>query len=201
MELEIEPFAKLVEAFTRLPSIGPKTAQRLVFHILKTSQAEVDQLAKAIVSAKQEIRTCSICHNMTDKDPCRLCENPRREKNLICLVADPRDVMAMERSREYRGVYHVLGGLISPMDGIGPEQLNIESLLNRLKKENITEIIIALNSGVTGEVTAMYLARLLKPLGIHVTRLAFGLPVGADLEYADELTLAKAVEGRLAYNI
>ena len=196
MELEIEPFARLVEAFTKLPSIGPKTAQRLAFHILKTSQAEVEQLAKAIILAKQEIRTCSICHNMTDKDPCKLCENPRREKNIICIVADPRDVMAMERSREYRGAYHVLGGLISPMDGVGPENLHIESLLNRLKKENIIEAIMALNSGVTGEVTAMYLARLLKPLGIRVTRLAFGLPVGADLEYADELTLAKAVEGR-----
>lgn len=196
MELEIEPFAKLVEAFTRLPSIGPKTAQRLAFHILKTSQAEVEQLAKAIILAKQEICTCSICHNMTDKDPCRFCENPRRDKHILCIVADPRDVMAMERSREYRGVYHVLGGLISPMDGVGPEHLNIESLLNRLKKESISEAIIALNSGVTGEVTAMYLARLLKPLGIRVTRLAFGLPVGADLEYADELTLAKAVEGR-----
>lgn len=196
MELEIEPFAKLVEVFAKMPSIGPKTAQRLAFYVLKAQQGDVDQLAAAILNAKSLIRSCSICHNMTDVDPCRLCENPRRDHSIICVVADIRDIIAMEKTREYKGMYHVLGGLISPMDGIGPENLHMDSLLTRIKKEKVEEVIVAINSGVTGEVTAMYLAQILKPLGIMVTRLAFGLPIGADLEYADEVTLAKSVEGR-----
>lgn len=196
MELEIEPFTQLVEVFAKMPSIGPKTAQRLAFYVLKAQQGDVDQLAAAILNAKSLIRSCSICHNMTDVDPCRLCENPRRDHSIICVVADIRDIIAMEKTREYKGMYHVLGGLISPMDGIGPENLHMDSLLTRIKKEKVEEVIVAINSGVTGEVTAMYLAQILKPLGIMVTRLAFGLPIGADLEYADELTLAKSVEGR-----
>lgn len=191
----IEPFAKLVEEFTKMPTIGPKTAQRLAFHILTAPQSEVDQLARAILEAKARIRTCSVCHNMTEEDPCGICRNSRRDRNVICVVADPRDVMAMERAREFRGLYHVLGGLISPMDGVGPGTLHLDSLLGRVK-EGVEEVIVATSASVTGEATAMYLARLLKPLGVRVTRLAYGLPIGADLEYADELTLAKAVEGR-----
>lgn len=194
--MEIEPFVKLVEAFAKMPTIGPKTAQRLAFHVLKSSITEAAELAQSILDAKAKIKGCSVCHNMTDIDPCRLCQNHARDKSTICVVADFKDVIAMERTKEYKGIYHVLGGLISPMDGVEPEKLNINSLLARIKGREVKEIIVALNSSVTGEVTSMYLARLLKPLDIKVTRLAYGLPMGADLEYADELTLLKAVEGR-----
>lgn len=190
------PVARLVEELSKLPSIGSKTAQRLAFFILNMSEAEVKSLAQSMVEAKQKIRNCSICGNLTDSDPCFICKNTSRDSDTICVVENPRDVIAMEKTREYKGVYHVLHGAISPMGGIGPDNIKIKELLQRLSKNDIKEVIMATNPNVEGEATSMYLSKLIKPFGIKVTRIAHGIPVGGDLEYADEVTLAKSLEGR-----
>lgn len=191
-----EPVAKLIEELGKLPGIGPKTAQRLAFYILNTDTGTASGLARAIVDARDKIRYCSVCSNLTDVDPCFICSGDRRDKSVICVVEEPRDVVAVEKTRDYKGLYHVLQGAISPMDGIGPEDLRVKELLPRLQTGEVKEIVVATNPNIEGEATAMYLARLIKPLGIKVTRIAHGLPVGGDLEYADEVTLAKAFEGR-----
>lgn len=188
-----QPLADLIAAFSRLPGIGPKTAGRLAFYALQHAD-EATGLSKAISAALKDIRYCSICGNYTDSDPCRICSSPKRNREILCVVEQSRDVVALEKTGEYKGLYHVLHGVLSPMEGIGPEQLNIGGLLSRL--EGVSEIVIAVNPTVEGEATALYLARLLKPLQIKVTRIAHGLPVGADLEYADEVTIARALEGR-----
>lgn len=180
----------------KLPGIGPKTAVRLAFFVLNMKEEDVLEFAKNLVNAKRNLTHCSICGHITDKDPCRICEDQSRDKSVICVVQDPKDVIAMERMREYHGYYHVLHGAISPMDGIGPEDINIPDLLKRLQGETVQEIILATNPNIEGEATAMYISRLLKPTGIRMTRIAHGLPVGGDLEYADEVTLSKAIEGR-----
>ncbi len=191
-----EPLARLIEELSKMPTVGPKTAQRWAFYILRASAEDVARLAQAILDAKAKIRYCSTCFHITDVDPCAICSNPARNRALICVVEDPRDVLALERTHEYRGLYHVLHGAISPLDGIGPDDLKIAELLARVKSGEVQEVIIATNPRVEGEATAIYLAKILKPLGIKVTRIAHGLPVGGDLEYADEVTLAKALEGR-----
>ena len=190
------PLAVLVNELGKLPGIGNKTAQRLAFHILSLDDKEAEQLAQSILTAKKEMRYCSICGNLTDKDPCAICSDPARDASTICVVESPRDVMAMERIREYQGLYHVLHGAISPMDGVGPEDINLMSLIKRLQENDVKELIIATNPNIEGEATAMYIARLIKPSGIKVSRIAHGIPVGGDLEYADEVTLLKAMEGR-----
>ncbi len=189
-----EPLARLIEELGKLPGIGPKTAQRLAFYILNNSDQEVKSLADAIVSAKEKTKQCEICCNLTDVSLCNICGSPTRDRSLICVVEQPRDVVAFERTREYKGLYHVLHGAISPMEGIGPEQLKVKQLLSRL--HGVREIVVATNPNIEGEATALYLAKLLKPLNVKVTRIAHGLPVGGDLEYADEVTLLKAFEGR-----
>ncbi|WP_216831793.1 recombination mediator RecR [Alkalihalobacterium elongatum] len=191
-----EPIAKLMEGFMRLPGIGPKTASRLAFFVLDMKEDDVLDFAKALVNAKRNLSYCSVCHNITDTDPCRICEDTKRDRSIICVVQDAKDVIAMEKMKEYFGLYHVLHGAISPMDGIGPEDIKIPELLKRLQDETVQEIIIATNPNIEGEATAMYISRLVKPTGIKVTRIAHGLPVGGDLEYADEVTLSKAIEGR-----
>lgn len=190
------PLAVLVNELGKLPGIGNKTAQRLAFHILSLDDKEAEQLAQSILTAKKEMRYCSICGNLTDKDPCAICSDASRDASTICVVESPRDVMAMERIREYQGLYHVLHGAISPMDGVGPEDINLMSLIKRLQENDVKELIIATNPNIEGEATAMYIARLIKPSGIKVSRIAHGIPVGGDLEYADEVTLLKAMEGR-----
>ncbi len=190
------PVARLVEEFQKLPGIGHKTAQRLAFHVLNMPMEKVQGLSAAILEAKQKTRYCSVCSNLTDVDPCPLCSGASRDKTAICVVQDPRDVVAMERMREFKGLYHVLHGAISPMEGIGPEDIKIKDLLGRLGSGDIKEVILATNPNIEGEATAMYISKLIKPLGIKVTRIAHGIPVGGDLEYADEVTLAKALEGR-----
>lgn len=191
-----EPVARLIEELGKLPGIGPKTAQRLAFYILNNDPAEAGELAKAIVQAREKIKYCSVCSNLTDHDPCRICRDSARNRAVICVVEEPRDVIAIEKTREYKGLYHVLHGAISPMEGTGPDELKIKELLPRIQNDGVSEIIVATNPNIEGEATAMYLARLIKPLGIKVTRIAHGLPVGGDLEYADEVTLSKALEGR-----
>lgn len=191
-----EPIARLIEAFQKLPGVGPKTAQRLAFFVLSLPREEVVGMARAMVDARDKTRYCSVCGNFSDAETCFVCRDSRRDATLLCVVQDPRDVLAMERTREFKGRYHVLGGAISPMDGIGPDQLRIKSLLTRAGERQIREVILATNPNVEGEATALYIARLLKPLGIRVTRIAHGLPVGGDLEYADEVTLSRALEGR-----
>lgn len=191
------PVAKLIEEFEKLPGIGHKTAQRLAFHVLNLTEEKANNLANAIKDAKSKIKYCSVCGNLTDMDPCGICSSPNRDHGLICVVQDPRDVIAMERTREFGGLYHVLHGAISPMDGIGPEDIKIKDLLLRIKDgAEIKEVILATNPNIEGEATAMYISKLLKPIGIKTTRIAHGIPVGGDLEYADEVTLAKALEGR-----
>lgn len=192
------PLNKLIDELSKLPGIGGKTAQRLAFHILSLDDSEVEALAKAMVEAKGKLHYCSVCGNLTDTDPCAICSDATRSKELICVVESPQDVLAIERIREYRGFYHVLNGVISPMDGIGPDEINLKSLIVRLQDSEVKEVIVATNPNIEGEATAMYIARLLKPSGIIVSRIAHGLPVGGDLEYADEITLLKAVEGRRA---
>ncbi len=188
---------KLIEAFERLPSIGNKTAIRLAFHMLNASQEEINEFTSAIINAKKNLKYCSICYNISDTDPCPICGNAKRDATSICVVEDVRDVIAMERTHEFKGTYHVLHGSISPMNGIGPEDIKIKELLNRINENpNIKEIILATNPRVEGEATAMYISKLIKPLGIKVTRIAHGIPVGGDLEYTDEITLMKALEGR-----
>lgn len=179
-----------------MPTVGPKTAQRLAFYILRMTPEDAEKLSQAILDAKARIRYCSICFHITDVDPCATCRSPTRTRSMICVVEDPRDVLAMERTREYKGLYHVLHGAISPLDGVGPDDLKITELLRRVPGGGVEEVIIATNPRVEGEATAIYLAKILKPLGLKVTRIAHGLPVGGDLEYADEVTLAKALEGR-----
>lgn len=191
-----KPLSNLISQLSKLPGIGGKTAQRLAFYILSLDEKEALAIAEAIVSAKREMRYCSICGNLTDIDPCAICTDTGRDQKVICVVESPRDVAAMERIREYKGQYHVLHGTISPMDGVGPEDINLKSLILRLQKNDIQEVIMATNPNIEGEATAMYTARLIKPSGIRVTRIAHGIPVGGDLEYADEITLSKAIEGR-----
>lgn len=192
-----QSITKLITELGKLPGIGGKSAQRLAFHILSLSSEEVEKLASALVEAKKTTFLCSSCCNLTDKDPCDICSSHSRDKSILCVVENPRDVAAMERIHEYRGLYHVLHGAISPMQGIGPNQIKLKELLARLTTQtNITEVILANNPTIEGEATAMYIARLLKPAGIKTTRIAHGLPMGGDLEYADEVTLAKAMEGR-----
>ena len=191
-----EPVARLIEALQRLPGIGPKTAQRLTFFLLKRPSDEVQGLAESLTQLKQLIVHCRVCFNVTDEDPCRICSDPRRDARLLCIVEEPNDLLALERTGEFRGRYHVLLGALSPLDGIGPEDLRVRELLARLETPGVEEIILATNPSVEGEATAIYLAKLLKPLATRITRIARGLPVGGDLEYADEVTLAKALEGR-----
>jgi recombination protein RecR len=191
-----EPFARLIEALQRLPGIGPKTAQRLTFFLLKRPVDEVRELSEALLAVKERIVHCSGCFNVTDEDPCRICTDSGRDQQVLCVVEEPNDLLAMERTGEFRGRYHVLMGALSPLDGIGPEDLKVRELLARLDSGGITEVILATNPNVEGEATAIFLARLLRPLGIRVTRIARGLPVGGDLEYADQVTLSKALEGR-----
>lgn len=191
-----KPLANLIAQLSRLPGIGGKTAQRLAFHILSMDEKDAALLADAITNAKKTMKYCSVCGNLTDVDPCPLCKDPSRDDSVICVVETPRDVAAMERIREFKGRYHVLHGVISPMDGIGPEDINLKSLIVRLQQSDVKEVILATNPNIEGEATAMYIARLLKPAGIKVTRIAHGIPVGGDLEYADEVTLSKAMEGR-----
>ena len=191
-----EPIAKLIDAFSRLPGIGPKTAARLAFHTLKMKEDDVIDFAKALVSVKRNLHYCSVCCNITDTDPCRICQDKSRDQSIICVVQESRDLVAMERTKEFEGQYHVLQGAISPMEGVGPDEIRIAELLRRLSDETVQELILATNPNIEGEATAMYLSRLVKPFGIKVTRIAHGLPVGGDLEYADEVTLSKALEGR-----
>lgn len=191
-----EPIARLIDELTKLPGIGPKTAQRLAFHLLFSPREDVLALSEAMLVAREKVRYCNVCQNLTDRDPCNICGNADRDHGLICVVEEPRDVVALERTREYKGLYHVLQGAISPMEGIGPEDLRLRELLTRLADNQIRELILATNPNIEGEATAMYLARLIKPMGLRVTRLARGLPVGGDLEYVDEVTLSKALEGR-----
>jgi recombination protein RecR len=190
------PIQQLVDQLARLPGVGPKTAQRLAFFLLNMSAGEAERLAAAIVEARQRTRYCGVCFNFTDEDPCRLCRSPERDAGQIMVVQEPKDVAAMEKTREYRGRYHVLHGAISPMDGIGPEDLKVRELLERIAAGGVREIILATSSSLEGEATALYLARLLKPAGLQVTRIARGIPMGGDLDYADEMTLVKALEGR-----
>ncbi|BAQ09468.1 recombination mediator RecR [Sporosarcina sp. FSL W7-1349] len=191
-----EPISKLIDSFMKLPGIGPKTAGRLAFFVLGMKEDTVLDFAKALVDAKRNLRFCSVCGHITDIDPCHICQDSRRDHSMICVVQDPKDVIAMEKMRDYNGLYHVLHGAISPMDGIGPEDINVPSLLTRLQDEEVQELILATNPTIEGEATAMYISRLVKPSGITTTRIAHGLPVGGDLEYADEVTLSKALEGR-----
>lgn len=190
------PIAQLIEEFTKLPGIGRKTAQRLAFHVISMPNQDAHSLAESIIKAKETIKYCKICTNLTDQDTCTICSDQRRNPLTICVVEDPRDVVAMEKTKEFKGYYHVLHGAISPLEGIGPEDIKIKELLSRLAGQSVDEIIIATNPNIEGEATAMYLSKLLKPMGIKVSRIAHGIPVGGDLEYADEVTLTKALEGR-----
>ena len=187
---------KLIQSFEKLPSIGNKTAARLAFYILNASEEETNEFVSSIVNAKKNLKYCSKCYNISDTDPCPICGNPKRDPSVICVVEDVRDIIAMEKTHEFKGVYHVLHGSISPMNGIGPEDIKIKELLERLRDTDVKEIIIATNPRVEGEATAIYLSKLIKPIGIKVTRIAHGIPVGGDLEYTDEVTLSKALEGR-----
>ena len=187
---------RLIENFEKLPSIGHKTATRLAFHMLNLKEEDTKEFINSIIEAKKNLKYCSKCFNITDTDPCPICSSPKRDQSTICVVEDVRDVVAMEKTHEFKGVYHVLHGSISPMNGIGPEDIKIKELLERLKDVDVKEIIIATNSRVEGEATAIYLSKLIKPIGIKVTRIAHGIPVGGDLEYTDEVTLSKALEGR-----
>lgn len=191
-----EPISKLIDSFTKLPGIGPKTAVRLAFFVINMKDDDVLEFANSLVSAKRELTHCKVCGHITDQDPCLICSDQSRDESIICVVEDPKDVIAMEKMKEYNGKYHVLNGVISPMDGIGPEDINVADLINRLKNEEVKELILATNPNIEGEATAMYISRLVKPSGIRTTRIAHGLPVGGDLEYADEVTLAKSLEGR-----
>lgn len=188
---------KLIESFEKLPSIGHKTAQRLAFYMLDLSKEEIKEFTDSIINAKNNLKFCSKCFNISDTDPCNICSNPKRDESVICVVEEVRDVLAMERTHEYNGVYHVLHGSISPMNGVGPDNIKIKELLARLMDGKVKEIILATNPRVEGEATAMYISKLVKPLGIKVTRIARGIPIGGDLEYTDEVTLAKSLEGRV----
>ncbi|MCQ6268807.1 recombination mediator RecR [Fictibacillus sp. WQ 8-8] len=191
-----EPISKLIDSFMKLPGIGPKTAVRLAFFVLEMREDDVLDFGRALVNAKRNLIYCTNCFHITDRDPCMICDDSSRDRTTICVVHDSKDVIAMEKMKDFRGLYHVLHGSISPIEGIGPEDIKIAELLKRLSDDNIQEIILATDPNIEGEATAMYIARLLKPTGIKVTRIAHGLPVGGDLEYADEVTLSKAMEGR-----
>jgi recombination protein RecR len=191
-----KPLARLVGELEKLPGIGPKSAQRVAFYLLRIPQDEARQLADAILEVKERITTCSICFNFTDQPVCDICKNDRRDSSLLCVVAEPRDLLAMERTNEFVGRYHVLGGVISPMEGIGPEMLRVRELIERIQQQDVKEVILATNPTVEGDTTAMYLARLIKPFGTKVSKIAFGLPMGGDLDYADQATLVQALEGR-----
>lgn len=192
----IPPLANLIEQFEALPGIGHKTAQRLAFYILNSPKQYAEDFAKALTEAKENIKYCNVCQNITDKDICDMCSDDTRDKSIICVIETPKDALLIEKTHEYHGLYHILHGAISPMDGIGPNDIKIKELLNRLNGTEVKEIIMATNPNIEGEATAMYIAKLVKPLGIKVTRIANGVPVGGDLEYADEITLTKAIEGR-----
>ena len=188
--------AALIEQFQKFPSVGPKSAQRMAFHLLRMSKADVEKFATTILEAKETTKTCEICFNISSNSPCEICSSPQRDRTTICVVSESKDLIAIEKTNEYKGLYHVLQGLISPMDGIGADDIRIKELLTRLTDNEVKEVILALSPSVEGEATSLYLTKLIKPFGITVSRIAFGLPVGADLEYADEITIAKAIEGR-----
>lgn len=191
-----KPLAQLIEFFQKFPGVGPKSAQRMAFHLLKMPLGEVQRFSNVLVEAKENIHYCNICFNMSASNPCEICSDTRRDRSTICVVAETKDLIAVEKTREYKGLYHVLQGMLSPLDGIGVEDIRIKELLTRAADENIKEIILALSPSVEGEATSMYITKLLKPFNIKISRIAFGLPVGSDLEFADEITLAKAIEGR-----
>lgn len=188
--------ASLIEHFQKFPSVGPKSAQRMAFYLLRMPKSEVEKFAQSMLDAKENTKTCEICFNLSSTSPCEICTSSQRDKSTICVVTETKDLIAIEKTNEYKGLYHVLQGLISPMDGIGADDIRIKELLNRLTDENVREVILALSPSVEGEATSLYLNKLIKPFGIKISRIAFGLPVGADLEYADEITIAKAIEGR-----
>ena len=196
MEYFVPPLEILIEQFAKLPGIGKKTATRLAFHVLNSSNEDAKAFANAITNAKEQVKLCKVCQNITDTEICALCENPKRDKSIICVTESPKDVISIEKTNEYHGLYHVLHGAISPMDNIGPNDVKIAELLERLKEDTVKEVIMATNPTIEGEATAMYIAKLIKPFGIKVTRIAHGIPVGGDLEYADEITLTRAMEGR-----
>lgn len=188
--------ATLIEHFQKFPSVGPKSAQRMAFYLLRMPETEVQKFAQAIIDAKANTRTCEVCFNLSSTSPCEICQSTKRDRSTICVVAETKDLIAIEKTNEYKGLYHVLQGLISPMDGIGADDIRIKELLTRLTSEEVQEVILALSPSVEGEATSLYLTKLMKPFGIKISRIAFGLPVGADLEYADEITITKAIEGR-----
>ena len=191
-----KPLAKLVSEFEKLPGIGPKSAQRLAFHVLRISEEEARSLADAIADVKQQIKLCPVCHSFTDQERCHICSDAKRDGSVVCVVSEPRDVVAMEKTNEFRGLYHVLGGVISPMDGVGPDMLKIRELVDRANEGEIKEVVLATNPTIEGDTTAMYIAGLLKPLGVKVTRIAHGMPVGGDMDYADQATLIQALQWR-----
>jgi recombination protein RecR len=191
-----ESLSRLIERLQKLPGIGAKSAQRLAYHVLRTPREDADLLCAAIQDVKERVTYCSVCNNITDVDPCRFCADERRERHVICVVEEPQNVAAIEKTREFRGLYHVLMGALSPLQGVGPDDLKIKGLLSRVADGSVTEVVLATNPNVEGEATALYLARLLKPLGLRVTRIATGIPVGSDIEYADEITMSKAMSGR-----
>jgi recombination protein RecR len=195
----VESIEKLIEEFSRFPGIGKKTAQRMAFFVLKQRKEEAQALSQAILDVKNKVSYCSVCFNITEDDPCSVCKDVKRDKSIVCVVEEANDVAALEKTNQYKGLYHVLGGVLSPLDGIGPEDLKVKELLSRLKKKEIKEVIIATNPSTEGEATAIYLSKLIKPLGVKVTRIARGLPAGGDLEYADQTTLANALEGRVEF--
>ena len=192
-----KPLLKLIEEFQKFPGVGPKSAQRMAFHVLNQDMQQIQEFSDTILAAKTQIKKCSVCKNLSSDDPCELCSGHSRDKSIICVVSEPKDLVAIERTNEFKGLYHVLGGLISPIDGIGPEELSIKDLLGRVSKNNLQEIIVALDTSTEGEATTLYLHRILSPLCKRVTRLGFGLPAGTELEYADELTIARALESRI----
>lgn len=191
-----EPIGRLIEELRRLPGIGQKTAQRLAYSIMRRSREDAERLSRSIMEVKDTIRFCSACNNLSDRDPCGYCTSPSRSPDTICIVEEPNDILSIERTREFKGLYHVLHGVLSPINGVGPDELKLRNLFSRLKEGRTREIIIATNPNVEGEATAIYLAKLIKPLGVRVTRIALGIPVGSDLEFADEVTMSKALEGR-----
>lgn len=196
MAYDVAALEKLIEQFRKMPSVGRKTAQRMAFHVLDLTDDEAREFADAIIDAHTKIHRCSICHNLTENELCPICESANRDKTTVCVVEEPKDVLAMERTRDFSGVYHVLHGVISPMNGIGPEQLTVKSLVERAASGDISEVIMATNPTIEGDTTAMYISKLIKPFGVKVTRLAYGIPVGADIEYADDVTLMRALAGR-----
>lgn len=189
-------FSKLIDVFRKMPGVGSKSAVRMAYHILAISNEEAKEITDAILDAKHKIHYCSVCQNITETDPCEICSNPKRDSKTLCIMEKPKDVVALEKTREYFGMYHVLHGSISPMDGIGPDDLKIKELIQRIANGNFTEVIMANSPSIEGEATAMYISKLIKPFGVKVSRIAYGIPVGGDLEYADQVTLAKAIEGR-----